>query len=70
VDSVILIKINANNYLAKAVSDFLFKAEEVAERDVNTNPTMERSFKHKRGLDELIALYREILKDFHKKSKQ
>jgi hypothetical protein len=34
------------------------------------HPTMERSFKLERGLDELVSACRDMLEDFCKKSKQ
>jgi hypothetical protein len=37
---------------------------------VDMDPTVRRSFKFERGLDELIALYREILQDFRMKSEK
>jgi hypothetical protein len=37
---------------------------------VDTDPTIGKSFGFKRGLDELITLYREILKDFHTRSEE
>lgn len=36
----------------------------------DTDPTIGRSFEFKRGLDELITLYRLILKDFHTRSEK
>jgi hypothetical protein len=44
VDAIILTKINANDYLVKALSSFLHKAESVAEIGVNMNPTMEGTY--------------------------
>jgi hypothetical protein len=55
--------------IVKAMSDSLHKANKLEKMGVNMDPTTDRSFKFKRVL-ELIAPYREILKDFHKKSTQ
>jgi len=37
---------------------------------IDTNSTIGRSFGFERGLDELITLYREILKDFYTRSEE
>lgn len=49
--------------LRRLVLDLLHQADKVPM--MGTDPTIGRSFGFKRGLDEHITLYREILKDFH-----
>jgi predicted ATP-grasp superfamily ATP-dependent carboligase len=40
---------------------FIHKADEMAEMDVRIDPLMERSFKYKRRLEELMAPHEQIL---------
>jgi hypothetical protein len=51
--------------LRRLVLDLLHQADMVPRMGIDTDPTIGRSLGFKRGLDELIILYREILKDFH-----
>jgi hypothetical protein len=55
---------------AKIMFEFLHKADEVAEMAIDMDHIAERRFTFERRLDELVTPYWEILKDFHKKSKQ
>jgi hypothetical protein len=52
--------------LRRLVLDLVREADKVPRMGVDTDPTIGRSFGLKRGLDELITLDREILKDFHR----
>jgi len=56
--------------LRRPVLDLLHQADKVPMMGVDTDPTIGRSFGFKRGLDEHITLYREILKDFHGRSEE
>jgi hypothetical protein len=58
-----------SNAAARSISSSssLYKLAEIG---ADKDPIMEKSFKFKTGSDELIAPYREILKNCYKKSKQ